>query len=213
MKFWKELIWIATSVVLLICVIFLGIKLIQVENNQDASVNRLDEAKLEIYQAIADNYAELDASIDESIDELILYLDDTISVDIAAETALMSQQLKADLDEEIDGIILYLDGLAEEDKAAIIQYLDEVKAELLADIDANYTTINENLDARIATVNQYLQAEIDRLYNDFVENYELSKEYTDSRILYLEYLINLIVEINGLTLPAAYTPPDFEQFE
>lgn len=121
--------------------------------------------------------------------------------------------MKADLDEEIDGIILYLDGLAEEDKAAIIQYLDEVKAELLADIDANYTTINENLDARIATLNQYLQAEIDRLYNDFVDNYEINKEYTDSRILYLEYLINLIVEINGLTLPVAYTPPDFGQFE
>ena len=90
MKFWKELIWIVTSVVLLICVIFLGIKLIQVENNQDASANKLDEAKLEIYQAIADNHTDLGASIDESIDELILYLDDTISADISANTALVS---------------------------------------------------------------------------------------------------------------------------
>ncbi|MFC1866360.1 hypothetical protein ACFLYB_06590 [Chloroflexota bacterium] len=88
------------------------------------------------------------------------------------------------LDEEIDGIILYLDGRAGEDNAAIIQCLDEIKAELMADIDDNYTTINENLDARVQTLKQYLRAEIDRLYKDFVDNYEINKEYTGSLILY-----------------------------
>ncbi|MFC1866361.1 hypothetical protein ACFLYB_06595 [Chloroflexota bacterium] len=83
-----------TSVVLLTCVIFLGIKLIQIGNNQNASANKLDEAKLEIYQAIADNHTDLGASIDESIDELIQCLDGTISADNVAKTALVSQQLK-----------------------------------------------------------------------------------------------------------------------
>jgi len=213
MRFWKELIWIVTSVLLIICIVFLGIKLIQVENNQEASAQNLEEAKTELYEAIVASYAELDINIDERIAELTLYLNENMAADIAAEIALISQQLSADLDEDIDTVIQYLDEAIDADTADIILYLDEVKAGLQADIDANYVTLSQELDTEIDALNQYLQAEIERLYNDFVDNYELNKEYTDSQILLMEYLINLICEINGLDLPPAYTPPDFSEFE
>ncbi|MFC1846714.1 hypothetical protein ACFLYS_01460 [Chloroflexota bacterium] len=213
MKFWKELIWIVTSVVLLICVLFLGIKLIRIENNQDEWPLNLNEAKIELYEAIAENYADLDVNIEERIAELTQYLNDKIAEDVAAEIALVSQQLSDDLDEDIDAVIQYLDGITDENMEDIIQYLGEVRAELRVEIDANYTSINEGLDEEIEAIFQYLDAEIDRLYNDFVDNYEINKEYTDSRILLLEYLINLICGINGLALPPAYTPPDFSEFE
>ncbi len=213
MKFWKELIWIVTSAILVICIVFLGIKLIQLDNNQDAAAQGLEEVRQELYDIIATNYSELDTSLDERVAQLSQSLSDVISADLAAEVALMSQQLSADLDEEINGVIQYLEEITDADTAGIILYLDGVKDDLQAEIDANYMTLSQQLDDEIDLLDQYLQAEIDRLYNDFVDNYELNKDYTDSRILLLEYLVNLICQINGLELPPAYTPPDFSEFE
>ncbi len=213
MKFWKELIWIVTSAVLVIFILFLGIKLIQVENNQEASAQSLEEVKTEMYAAIAASYDELDISLDEQIADLTQSMYDSIADSVAAEITSVSQQLSDDLDDEIDGVIQYLDGLSDAETADILLYLDGVKAELQTKIDANYTALSEDLDNEISTLNQYLQSEVERLYDTFAENYELGTEYTDSQFLLMEYFINVICEINGLDLPAGYTPPDFSDFE
>jgi hypothetical protein len=213
MKFWKELIWIVTSVVLVICIVFLGIKLIQIDNNQEAAAQDLEELRVELLEAIVENNAGLDTSLDEKVTELAQYLSENMVADIAAKIAIISQQLMADLDENIDGVIKYLDDITDADNTDILLYLDEVKAELQAEIDAYYVALSQELDTEISSLDQYLQAEIELLYNDFVDNYDLNKEYTDSQILALEYLINLICQINGLDLPPAYTPPDFSEFE
>ena len=99
----------------------------------------------------------------------------------------------------------------EEDIEETAQYLEGEKTELHNEILNSFQKIEEKVDEDIAGLAQYLEGEINNLYSNILNNYNMNKEYIDNKILVIEYLINRICEINGLELPAGYTPPEFEE--
>ncbi len=99
----------------------------------------------------------------------------------------------------------------EEDIEETAQSLEGEKTELHNELVDGFYNIEEKVDEDIAGLAQYLEGEINNLYSNILNNYNMNKEYIDNKILVIEYLINRICEINGLELPAGYTPPEFEE--
>jgi len=151
--------------------------------------------------------------LEEDIEETAQYLEGE-KTELHNEILNSFQKIEEKVDEDIAGLAQYLEGEKTElyeDIAGLAQYLEEEKTEIRNEILDNFYRIEEKVDEDIAGLAQYLEGEINNLYSNILNNYNMNKEYIDNKILVIEYLINRICEINGLELPAGYTPPEFEE--
>ncbi len=205
MRFWKELTWVVVTVALVICIVFLGIKCIKLEGDIAETAKSLEGEKVELRNEIVAGYADMETKLDEDIAGVLQYLEEEIG---KLYNGIVDSY--ADMETQLD-----------EDIAGVLQYLDEAKIELRNEIVAGYADMEGKLDEgtaevlqyleeEITQVFQYLEEEIGKLHDAVINTYDEYKNYTDTRILLLEILINLICQENGLSLPPGYTPPAFE---
>ena len=204
MRFWKELTFVVVTVALVICIVFLGIKSLQLEDSIAETGQSLEAEKVELHDEIVESYADLETKLDEDKSEVLQYLQEEIS---KLNSGIVDGY--ADIETQLN-----------EDIAAVLQYLDDAKQALHNEIVNGYTDLedksNEDLaevlqyiDDQITGVFQYLGEEIGNIYDAVVATSDEYKDYTDTRVLLLEYLINRICQVNGLSLPPEYTPPEF----
>jgi hypothetical protein len=204
MRFWKELTFVVVTAALVICIVFLGIKSLQLEDSIAETGQSLEGEKVELHDEIVNSYADLETKLDEDKAEVLQYLEEEIgklNIGIIDGYADIETQLNEDI-------------------AGVLQYLDEAKLELHNEIVNGYADLedktNEDLagvmqyiDDQITGVFDYLGEEIGNIYNAVVATSDEYKDYTDTRVRLLEILINLICQVNGLRLPPGYTPPEF----